>query len=143
MPELMNLLALQGSLSPELTSSKMFRWWVGVGFKAKTKCWLNSTHRSPARDRIFEKYLVSRGIGPNGRAYILASLLTPALAEMTVELELPDFLNCVKLAYPDPVKLLMEVLVSGETDVKEIKGDFTEENQASIETCLETLISIS
>lgn len=147
MPELSTLLELRGSLSEELVASKFFIWWTGR--HVKSKCWLNHPRRTAARDRLFEKYLQSRGLGPNARAYVLATLLTPALAEMggeAVDLNLEGFLNAVKLAYPDPVKLIMDVLESAETDVmlldKSVGIEYTEEHQRSIEENIELLISV-
>jgi len=145
MPELRSLLALRGNLSEELVASTFFTWWITQ--HVKTKCWLNHPNRNASRDRLFEKYLSSRGLGPNARAFILATTLTPALEVIGFpgrqDLELHEFLSIVKLAYADPVQIIMEVLTSAETNVKPLSGEFTEEHQASMEKNLELLVSIS
>ena len=147
MPELMHLAILRGSLSEEVTSSSFFKWWINQ--KVDAPCWIKCEHRSPIRDRAMEAFLKSKGLGPNGRAFIMAtkfSSLNNGFININPETSLRDFLDNLKKVFVgpcEPMPLLVEMLKSCNTPVKEITGEMTIDNQISVEECMEMIVRLN
>lgn len=126
MTDLLTRQRLHGALSNEVVDSEFFKWWI-----ANTSCdqgYLGGSMRSAERDKVYEAYLKSKAVGPNGIAFLLASRFF-SLNDVYPQMDLKGFYEIIKNQYPMPLGNLIDLLRDCGIPVKQIgeKG-ITEEH---------------
>ena len=134
MTTLADSVKLKGSLSEEVIRSEFFRWWATMPAATKVNTYLGSDLRDRDHDRIFEAYLKSQAVGPNGIALLLSGK-----QGFKADLTLREFFGCVKALYPNPLGNLIDIL---EVPVKKISGKITEDQINEVEEAIKILVRL-
>ncbi len=141
MNDLLNHQSIKGALTDAVTTSDFFKWWATQP-QAKTQGYLGSaTLRTDARDRIFEAYLKSKALGPNGIAFMLAPKHNP-LCDLSPQMGLRDFHQVLKDTYPAPLLTLIDVLKAIGVPVKNVKDEITGEHIDQSEEALKIMVRV-
>jgi hypothetical protein len=139
MNDLLEHMTFNGGLSEAITTCEFFKWW-GTQYTAKKNSWLGCDLRTEARDRIFEAYLKSKAVGPNGIAYLMAA--RNHIRDMHPDTSLRDFHQILKDNYPSPLPVLIDVLKEIGIPVKNIRDEIEGEHIDQTEEALKIMIRL-
>ncbi len=141
MSDLLTHQKAKGALSEAVTTSDFYVWWMKQP-ASKGKGYLGSPNlRTDARDRIFEAYLKSKALGPNGIAFMLAPKHNP-LCDVNPQTSLRDFHQVLKETYPNPLPVLIDMLKAIGVPVKDIKDEITGEHIDQSEEALKIMVRV-
>ena len=138
MSDIAESIRVKGGLSTEIVSSEFFRWWLTIP-DSQTRGWLGFNGRTDARDRIYEAYLKSKAVGPNGIAFAMAS--SPFhLCDLNIGLR--DFYQILKDTYAKPLENIIDLLKQTGIPVKHITDKITGEHIEQTEEGIKILVRI-
>lgn len=140
MNDLLNHQSIKGALSDAVTTSEFFKWW-STQPQSKTQGWLGFKGRTEARDRIYEAYLKSKAVGPNGIAFLMSSKPFH-LSDLSDQIGLRDFHQVLKDTYPRPLPVLIDVLKEIGVPVKHINDEISGEHIDQTEEALGILVRL-
>lgn len=132
---------VKGALSEAVTSSDFFKWWMSLPADKTSKGWLGSSNRTDARDRVFEAYLKSKAVGPNGTAFLLAAQ-SDLLKDVTEQTNLREFFELVRENYPKPLPVLIDIVKASGVPVKHITDAITGEHVDGTEEAIKILVRL-
>ena len=129
---------IRGGLSEAVVGSDFFKWWEASTQPRVATSYLLSNIRNESFDRLMEKYLASKAVGPEGIALLLASKGSSIKSNATLRL----FLDEVKNKYPNPLGVIIDLISDVGLPVKHIKDEVTVKHIEDTEANIKLIIRL-